>query len=331
MSIRRLSTQSAFSIYVLLTWVVAAFLVFDGGSCWIFLFPVLACIFWGMFAKTLRDIRMVAKQLKHRRTTYLEPLNMTGVPQEVVPLAEAMNHLLARLKQGWEREQRFAADAAHELRTPLAALKTQAQVALQATDSETCQLALRHVVEGVNRSSHLVQQLLTLTRLMALSEKNMEKMDVSFYQLASEVIARMAPQAIEKNIDIELLPEKDEKFLMKAYAKGLEQLMTNLIDNAIHYNFSGGLITVLLKKTEKRLIFSVTDSGQGVPDELKNRLFDRFFRVSGNEASGSGLGLAIVEQVAHLHHAEVRLHTPASGKGLEVRVIFPLFTQGVTH
>lgn len=295
----------------------------------VIIFPILGFIAFFLVQKALSSLTKIMKEVADRKTSYLEPVELSNVPKEVKPLVEEINKLLFRLKQGFEREKRFAADAAHELRTPLAALKTQAQVALKAKDMEIRQSALQHVIEGVDRSTHLVQQLLTFSRLMTQTETIMEMSEISLHKLAVDVIANMAPQSIDKQVDIELLPE-NEKNIIKGNTKALNILITNLVDNAIRYSSPKDAIFVSVEKKEKQVILKVSDNGKGIPEELRDRLFERFFRVLGNDTSGSGLGFAIIEQVAKLHKAEIKIATPSSGKGLEVSIIFPLIVSNVS-
>jgi two-component system sensor histidine kinase QseC len=287
------------------------------------LFPIAGGIASVIIQKSLRSLNKVAKEVASREANYLEPVSLSGVPEEVEPLVEEINLLLSRLKNGFEREKRFASDAAHELRTPLAGLKTQAQVALQAKDPETQKLALQNVIEGVNRSTHLVEQLLTLTRLLAQAETAFEISQIFVYRLIVDVLADMVPYALSKKIDIELLPEK-EKIVLKANEKVLKALLVNLVDNAIRYMpEEGGTILVSVEQKDGKTSLTIRDSGPGIPPEYRDRVFEWFFRVSGNSYHGSGLGFAIIEQAVKLHHAEINIFTPSSGTGLEVNIVFP--------
>ncbi len=290
------------------------------------LFPISGFITFLLVQRALNTFEKVTQEVANRKLAYLEPVELSGVPKEIKPLVQEINQLLFRLKQGFEREKRFAADAAHELRTPLAALKTQAQVALRAEDPEMRKLALQHVIEGVDRSTHLVQQLLTFSRLIAQAEVLIEMSDITLYKLVAEIIANMAPQAIDKQIDIELLPG-NEKAIIQGNSKALNTLIFNLVDNAIRYTPSGGAIVVSIEKDKNHIILKVSDNGNGIPEEFRSRLFERFFRVLGNDTPGSGLGFAIIEQVAKLHKAEINIQAPTSGKGLEVSVIFSITSE----
>lgn len=288
------------------------------------LFPISGGIAFFLIKKSLSSLQNIAQEVANRDPVYLEPVDLSDVPGEIKPLVEEINLLLFRLKQGFEREKRFAADAAHELRTPLAALKTQAQVALQANDSDVRQLALQNVIEGVNRSTHLVQQLLTLSLLLAQEDKTLEVFEISLHRLAVDVLADMAPRAINQQVDIELLP-KNEKIIVYGNEKALKALLFNLVDNAIRYMpEGGGNIVVAIEQEKEKIILKVTDSGPGIPEEFRNRVFEWFFRLSGHSTHGSGLGFAIIEQVVKLHHAEINILTPSSGKGLEVNIAFPV-------
>jgi two-component system, OmpR family, sensor histidine kinase QseC len=290
------------------------------------IFPISGFITFLLVERALNTFKRVTKAVANREPRYLESVELEGVPQEIQPLVKAINQLLIRLKEGFEREKRFAADAAHELRTPLAALKTQAQVALRAEDPEVKKLALQHVIEGVDRSTHLVQQLLTFSRLIAQGDAMVEMTSVPVYKLMSEIIANMVPGAIAKGLEIELLPG-NEKLMMQGNAKALNILIFNLLDNAIRYTPAGGTITTSVEKDEHSIILKVSDNGNGIPEELHGRLFERFFRVLGNDTPGSGLGFAIVEQIVKLHKAEIKISAPISGKGLEVSIFFPVILE----
>jgi two-component system sensor histidine kinase QseC len=223
------------------------------------------------------------------------------------------------LKDAFARDKRFAADAAHELKTPLAAMKTQAQVALKASNSDRRNAALENVIAGVDRSTHIVQQLLTLNRLGPGSSIKKQKLDLE--PIIREVLAELAVNALHKNIDLEF---KEAKYPAWIYADkaSMAILVRNLIDNAIRYTPEDGKVSVAIINTPQHVIFRVTDTGPGIPEKLRDRIFERFFRVLGTKQSGSGLGLAIVQQIAKLHNADINVETPASGFGLSIEIRF---------
>ncbi len=286
------------------------------------IYPISGLLMWFIISRGLRSIKRVANEVAQRAADHLDPVDSKEVPVEMQPLIIELNKLFLRLKQAFEREQRFAADAAHELRTPLAALRTQAQVALKATDSTERQTHLQHVVAGVDRCTHVIQQLLTLCRMTPEAITLEERTAVNLSKLAAEVIAQIAPIAIDKKIDIELIAEEPDSIVM-GNATGLHALIRNLVDNAIRYTPEKGKIKVYVSNELEQILLRVVDTGPGIPAELRSRVFERFFRVLGTNTQGSGLGLAIVQQIVKLHNGRVRLSVPSSGIGLEVEVSLP--------
>jgi two-component system sensor histidine kinase QseC len=283
-------------------------------------YPLFGILVWMIIGLALRSVTRVTNEISNRASTYLEPVEADNIPIEIKPLVIELNQLFIRLQHAFDRNKRFAADAAHELRTPLAALKTQAQVALKADNEFDRHNALLKVLRSVDRSSHMVAQLLTLSRLgqeEALSDMKL----LDLHKLASEIIAYLVPIALEKHIEIELAPSpKNAIVLGNEITLGI--LIRNIVDNAIRYTPAGGEVKIHIIHQDQRVIFRVTDSGQGIPAELRERVFERFFRVLGTTSSGSGLGLAIVSQIAELHHAHISMDTPPNGIGLQFEVIF---------
>ncbi|MCX7120504.1 MAG: ATP-binding protein [Gammaproteobacteria bacterium] len=283
-------------------------------------YPFLGFLIWIIVGRGLDTLRRVAKEVHQRAPSYLEPVDLVSVPTEIEPLVGELNSLFGRLKAAFGREKRFTADAAHELKTPLAALSTQAQVALRAKTDEEKNEALLKVLFGVRRSTHVVQQLLTLSRMEPEAGLT-DTTPVNLAREASEIAAMLAPEAIEKNIELELL-SPDSKATINGSATAIDILLRNLIDNAIRYSPPDSFVTIDIQENENQVILIVRDTGPGIPEKLRKRVFERFYRVIGSNAMGSGLGLSIVQQIANLHHAEIELHTPADGKGVEFRVIF---------
>lgn len=286
-------------------------------------YPVFGILVWFIISFALRSITRVATEISNRASTYLEPVQLTEIPTEIKPLVAELNQLFIRLKLAFERNKRFAADAAHELRTPLAALKTHVQVALKSDNETDRNKALQKVIESVDRSSHVVAQLLTLSRL-GQEETFTDVKPVDLHKLATEIIAYLAPHALEKNIEIELAPTPNEPVVL-GNDTALGILIRNIVDNAIRYTPQRGEVNVSIIDTGTQIIFRVTDTGTGIPVELRERVFERFYRILGTKASGSGLGLAIVSQISTLHHAEINLSTPPKGIGLQFDVAFPKY------
>jgi two-component system, OmpR family, sensor histidine kinase QseC len=285
-------------------------------------YPFLGLLIWIIVGRGLDSIKQVTSEIRQRAPSFLEPVDLEAVPREIKPLVDELNILFKRLREAFEREKRFASDAAHELRTPLAALKAQTQVALKATDEKEMRAALSKVLLGVDRSSHVVQQLLTLSRMVPQATiKEFE--DVNVVKQAREVIAELAPVALEKNTEIELIAPDTDTYI-KGYPTAISILIRNLVDNAIRYTPTGSLVKVLIYPEGNYLFLKVIDNGPGIPEELYNRVFERFFRVLGNKTLGSGLGLGIVQQIVEIHDAQIHLSSPEIGTGLEVTVLFTL-------
>lgn len=282
--------------------------------------PILILLIWLTSGKALGSISKIADEVKHRAASSLHAVDTKAIPSEVQPLINELNMLFIRMQSTFQREKRFAADAAHELRTPLAALRAQAQIALTTPQEEDRTEALRKVLQGVDRSTHTVQQLLTLSRMVP-ERSIQDPKPVALNKEAARVIADLVPAALKKHIDIELVaPDEDQIILGDAIA--IDILIRNLVDNAIRYTTESGQVKVVITPKQQYIVFKVIDSGPGIPENMRKRVFDRFFRIVGNDIPGSGLGLGIVKQIVQLHNAKIGLYTPKSGEGLEVRVLF---------
>lgn len=286
-------------------------------------FPLSGLLIWIIIGRGLDSLDRVAQEVANRAPNHLEAVNIQEVPEEIKPMVDELNKLFHRLKEGFEREKRFAADAAHELRTPLAALKTQTQIALNTNNLEEKNIALQKLLVSVNRSTHIVQQLLTMSRLVP-EAAGLETLEViNLGKIAREVLAMQVPSALERGIDLEL-EERPNTPNFRGNPTALEILIRNLVDNAIRYGYEKGHIVVKIYTQPSHVVLEVQDNGPGIPPELRSRVFERFFRVLGNKSPGSGLGLGIVQQICALHHAEVSMTSPDKGSGLIVKVLFPI-------
>lgn len=284
-------------------------------------YPFLGFLIWNIVGRGLSTLQRVAREVHERAPSYLKPVAVESVPAEIEPLIQELNSLFSRLQDAFEREKRFTADAAHELKTPLAALSAQTQVALRATTDVDKKEALLKVLSGVQRSAHVVQQLLTLSR-MEPDAGLTETVEICLAKRAADIMGLLAPEALEKHIDLELL-SPNNKATIHGNATAIDILIRNLVDNAIRYSPENSCITISIQETPKQVILIVSDNGPGIPKALQKRVFERFYRVIGNKSTGSGLGLSIVQQIAKLHNAKIQLLTPSSGKGAEFRIIFP--------
>ncbi|MBN3766043.1 ATP-binding protein [Burkholderia sp. Ac-20365] len=287
----------------------------------VFALPVLALLVWFSVGHSFRPLSTISKAVRTRDSRNLEPIHVNPSPAEVRPLVDAINQLLARLQQSILRERAFTADAAHELKTPLAAIKVQAQVALAAHDAAQQQQAMRRVVQGVDRSAHLAEQLLLLARL---DERDMvATARVPLYEVAGEAIAFRAQQAEDKAMIVVLSGERDAE--VEADRTLARTLIDNLLDNAIKYGETAGRVHISVLADAQTVTITVSDNGPGVTDEERLRLTDRFFRGASASASGngSGLGLSIVARIAAHFNAQVHIGSGVGRRGLAVQIAFP--------
>jgi two-component system sensor histidine kinase QseC len=281
--------------------------------------PVLGLVIWIGVGRGLAPVRHVAEEVTLRDPHNLQPMEVGPVPVEIRPLVTELNELFEQLHHAFERERRFTDDAAHELRTPLASLKTQAQVALRATDKSQKRQALNQVITGVDRATHLLEQMLTLARINPESNE-LKSEEIFLHALTADVIALIAPTAFAKKITLELTG--NQHALIKADPISVSVLVRNLVDNAVRYTPEGGTVTVAIDKESEKTVLKVTDTGPGISSELRERVFDRFYRMVGNHTQGCGLGLAIVKQIADLYNLGVELNNNENGKGLTAKVTF---------
>ena len=282
--------------------------------------PILLFIIWVGIDRGLSPIKKLAKQIRQRSPEKLEPISVNfEIPNEITPLFSALNGLFGKLKAAFERERRFTSDASHELQTPLASIKTQAQVAIRSDSKDTQLHALEKVVEGIDRATHMVQQLLSLARLEPLT--NLEgASDLNLYSLTQTVMSELDAESHKKNIELSLNGE--ESIQIKGNQSAIEILISNLLSNAIRYSPEQGHVDVTINQVPDRVQLSVSDSGPGIQEQDLKRVFERFYRGQNSQhILGSGLGLSIVQRIAELHNATINLsHNPS--RGLVVTVEF---------
>ena len=278
--------------------------------------PLLLLGLWWNVRSGLQPLQRLRQVLLKRDTQTLTPVSLSDTPQEVQPMLDALNDLLQRLAQRMETERRFTADAAHELRTPIAAIRAQAQVALtSATNDQAHQHALQDTLIGCDRASRVVEQLLTLARVEGPQDVAFEPFRLD--QLARQVMADLTPDALRRGQTLELLaPEPLE---VNGQSTLWQIMLRNLIDNALRYSPDGAVVRIDAQRLDRGHVqVTVQDSGAGLSDTDMARLGERFFRVLGNSATGSGLGWSIVRHIASLQHVDVHVGQSADLGGLQV-------------
>jgi two-component system sensor histidine kinase QseC len=281
--------------------------------------PLLALAVWWSVRRGVAPLRALGRMLAARDPRVLEPVAMDRAPAEMAPMLDALNSLFVRIDALAESERRFTADAAHELRTPIAAIRAQAQVALGEADDALRRHALQATLEGCDRAIRLVEQLLTLSRLDAGDSP--PQVPVDLCALVRRVLAEAAPRAARKRQNVVFDPA--EPCRVPGDEALLAVLVRNLVDNAIGYSPANATIKVAVASEGGQVRLMVEDSGPGMAEKDLSRLGERFFRVLGSEHSGSGLGWSILRRVADAHRAQVRVGRSSSLGGLQVTVELP--------
>ena len=283
-----------------------------------FSLPLLALLLWIAVLRGLRPLDRLAREVEQREPDNLAALNATSAPREVVPLIERLNRLFSRIDASMQKERRFTADAAHELRTPVAAIKAQAQVARAATAEAERIHALDNAILGCDRAAHLIEQLLTLARVDTLDRGVAEPCQLR--DIAAETIAALAPAALEKGVRLELLAGNNVE--VRGNPGLLRVLLRNLLDNAVKHTPPGTSVQVGITQEPGAACLSVSDNGPGIPEQERDKVLERFYRPLGTQASGSGLGLSIVKRIAEVHDASLQMAPTNEGRGLRVTVVF---------
>jgi two-component system sensor histidine kinase QseC len=278
--------------------------------------PLLALAVWWAVYKGVAPLRRLGRSLAERQPNALHAVVVADAPAEMMPMLDALNGLFERITAMMESERRFTADAAHELRTPISAIRVQAQVALAESDSGARRHALLATLQGCDRAARLVDQLLTLSRLEAGAAAPVTPLDLS--ALARRVVAEVAAEAIHKQQAIEVDAPAPSEVLGDATL--LAVLVRNLVDNAIRYSPQNANVKVSVTNVQSQVELKIEDSGPGMTAQDIERMGERFFRVIGSGESGSGLGWSIVRRIAAVHRAEVKIGRSTGLGGLAVEV-----------
>jgi two-component system sensor histidine kinase QseC len=288
--------------------------------------PLLCFALVLLVRSTLAPLSSLARSIGSRSPEFLEQIPLDDAPSEMLPILEQLNLLLRRVGESLAHERSFTADAAHELRTPLAAVRTHAQVAQASQETGERETALDNVITATDRAAHLIEQLLTLARLDASTLPDIYR-PCDLRALAADVLALEATLAVAKSVDIELVA--GQSVCIESEPTLFAVLLRNLIDNAIRYTQPGGKVKVALGCAAGVASVEVADNGPGIPAGERSRVCNRFVRLVGTGATGAGLGLSIVSRAVELLGATLELVDNPDGRGLCVRVSLPGPAQGL--
>ncbi|RSZ30518.1 sensor histidine kinase [Variovorax beijingensis] len=281
-------------------------------------------VVWFGISRGLEPLQRLRRAVSDRSHLDLSPIDIHDVPGEVRPLVDEVNELMARLGRTFDFQNRFVADAAHQLKTPVSGLKAQIELALRENDAERVRHSLAQLYISADRLSRLVRQLLSLARNEpgALDAMQLQPLDLNAYAL--EVSMDWVPQALKRDIDLGF-EGAEHPLVINADRDRLRELINNLIDNAVRYSQPGGRVTVQVGQSDNdQCRLAISDDGPSVPVEERARIFERFHRLLGTQEDGSGLGLAIVSEIATLHGARITLEEDIDGVGNTFSVFFPL-------
>lgn len=282
--------------------------------------PLLMMLVWWVVTASLATVSRVRSQVAARQADDLRAVSESGLPDEIRPLVHELNLLLQRMRQSFDVQNKFVADAAHELRSPLAALKLQVQGLRRAADEAARELAINRLSSGIDRSTRLVEQLLVLARQQASTVAGVKSTSINLSQVARMALTDAVPAAMARQIDMGL--DSADDIMVMGHEEALHIMIRNLLDNAVKYTPVQGKVDLSIHNEAGRIVLSVEDSGTGIAVQDRARVLDRFYRVPGTVASGSGLGLAIVRDIAQLHAATLLLDSSPLLGGLRVTVVF---------
>lgn len=285
--------------------------------------PLMMLLVWFAIGSGLKPLDQLAQLIRLREPNSLQPIVLGDLPAELEPVQAALNRMLEQLHQLLAREQRFIADAAHELRTPLAVLKIHAENAMQATDPGEREQALQHLRQGVERATRLISQMLTLARLA--DEQQRQRNPLALLQSCRDEVAELLPLALRRDQELELISDSDLPDKVNMEPGSLGMLLQNLVGNAIQHAPDGGRILISLQRQTDQLVLRVEDSGSGVAAADRERLLERFHTQGSSQ--GAGLGLSIVQRIVERHQGNLQLGDSPLG-GLLVQVSVPLALLG---
>jgi two-component system sensor histidine kinase TctE len=282
---------------------------------------------WYGVGRGLAPLSTLRREIQSRSERDLSALPEEQAPQEVQPLIHAMNDLLARLGAAIATQQRFIADAAHQLRTPVAGIKTQTELALRQNKShpEEVRTTLKQLHNATEQTARLVNQLLSLARTEPVGGRSQRSEPLDLVRLARDTTTEWVPRALDRKIDLGF-DSPLESARVEGDAFMLKEMLNNLLDNAVRYTQAGGQVTVRVGPSPGAMALTVEDNGPGIPEAERGRVFERFYRVLGSGADGCGLGLAIVREIALSHGGTANVAASANGSGTVARILLPVRT-----
>ncbi len=281
--------------------------------------PMLAAMVWFIVTWSLRDLRKISDEIGALAPERMAPLRIERVPVEIERLVAAVNRLLGQLQNALARERRFTADAAHELRTPIAALKVHADNLRTARDAEETEESRQQLDRGIERIERLVAQLLVLNRVEP-SAQMPAPVAIDLDAVVNQQVEGLRALAEVRRIELSVRTQPTH---LLGDGPAMESLVRNLLDNALRYTPEGGRVSIVLSRVQSNAVLCVEDSGPGIAPEARERVFDRFHREPGSTVQGSGLGLSIVREVLALHRGAIELDPSPELGGLRARIVLP--------
>src|SRR5512145_595577 len=268
--------------------------------------PIAVVLVWFGLSRGLAPLAALQARIRAREPDDMSPIDPRAAPEEISPVVSSFNELLERLSRNMQMQQRFLADAAHQMKTPLAGLRTQAELALRETDPQQLRRSLRQIATSTERATHLINQLLALARAehQATDPARFELTELN--ALARSVVQESVPDAISRRVDLGFEPA-ERPVRIFAVPLLVREMMLNLVDNGLRYTPEGGSVTLRIRREVDTAFIEVEDTGPGIPEAERQRVFDRFYRILGTNVDGSGLGLAIVREIVERHDGLIRV------------------------
>ena len=274
--------------------------------------PIAVVLVWFGLSRGLAPLAALQDRIRARAPNDMSPIDPRAAPEEISPVVASFNELLERLSRSMQMQQRFLADAAHQMKTPLAGLLTQAELALRETDPQQLKRSLRQIATSTERATHLINQLLALARAEHQSTDPARFEVVELNALARSVVQESVPDAISHRVDLGFEPAERPVRIIGVPLL-VREMMLNLVDNGLRYTPEGGSVTLRVRQDNDGAFIEVEDTGPGIPEAERQRVFDRFYRILGTNVDGSGLGLAIVREIVERHEGLIYIAAnPAS-------------------